>query len=349
MPTVYRKFNEEMANTAYKTDKMEAHEYRADWIQFPRIDADGNTINDKEARKKDICWRTYESIRQHLEKHKATVNSHKGPEPVTWTEMTENPVAHLPKRDPPPRPTYFKDGTTLVDPDGTPAPVSGSSAIPDDTPKSTFQGQDYYMSSGWTAINNPVSGGFSLVESSPPAPIKRKRANKGKGNGKAAELPQIDTSNVSQAQQFKFMEPKTPTNPGHLRESSAEEVEEDNSWMDTLPTVEQSAPGDEKYDDLEAFVNDMSSGPESNEEAGDENVAGSTTTPAPAAKKALIVHLKLPRLYSPESMMKECVAAFKKLSESDAPPPQKPKTPAEMEAFMESLAVKQRLRRRNSL
>lgn len=341
MPRIYRKFNEELANTPYKTDKMEAHDYRSDWIEFPRIDADGKTINDKEARKKDICWRTYESVRQHLEKHKASVHSNRGPDQITWDEITENPVAHLPKRDPPPRPTYFKDGTTLVDPVGSPAPASTASAIPADTPKTTFRGQDYYMSSGWTAINDPVSGNFSPVDSSPPAPLKRKRASKGKGKGKAAELPQIATSAVPG--QFLFMEPETPTNPGHLREES---VGLDDIWADTLPPVEQSAPGDAKYNFLEDFVNDMSSGEDDEEEASNDIVADSAATAASRAKKALIVRLRV------GPSIKDAEEALRKLSESTAPPPKKPETPEEMKAFMSSLfarSTKGTPKRRSSL
>jgi hypothetical protein len=256
MPTIYREFNRQMANTAYQTDKMDTHQYRSDWIEFPRIDANGNSINNKTARKLDICWRTYESVRQHLEKHKAKVNNPSVEKPFTWTELeADNPVAHLPKRDPPPRPTYYKDGTTPVN--FLNEDTVSEDDIVEDTPTSTFQGKEYVTTTGWTPINKPVGRKYSAIESSP-VPPKKRRAPKAKA---AKDVPQMDTSLY--AQPFVFMQPETPADPGHLRSlSDAEDrvQEEDRSWVDSLPPVEQSAPGDDRYENFEDIIDVQSDG-----------------------------------------------------------------------------------------
>jgi hypothetical protein len=235
MPRVYQEFNRQLANTAYQTDKMETHDYRADWIEFPRIDANGRSINDKAARKFDICWRTYESVRQHLEKHKARVNNPNVVKPFPWTQITENPVEHLPKRDPPPRPTYFKDGTTLV-----PQPEDESSAEEDafmeDVSRSEVWSQKNESASGWTPINKTFGRTSSPMASSP-APAPEKRCQPG-------AKPSRDLPNASEYDQpVVFMQPETPADPGHLR----------------------SAPGDELYEDLDAFVQDQSDGEDGKE------------------------------------------------------------------------------------
>jgi hypothetical protein len=213
MPKVYQEFNHQLANTAYQTDKMETHDYRADWIEFPRIDANGKSINDKAARKLDICWRTYESVRQHLEKHKARVNNPKEVKPFTWPQITENPVAGLPKRDPPPRPTYFKDGTTLVPQLEDESSAAEEDAPMEEVPGSEAQSQENESTSGWTPINKTFGRTSSPLASSPvPAPKKRRQ-------------------------------PKAKASKD-------------------LPS---SAPGDELYEDLDAFNQDQSDGEEDGE------------------------------------------------------------------------------------
>lgn len=284
MPEIYREFNRQLANTAYQTDKMKTLEYRADWVEFPRHDVHGNAINDKSARKLNICWRTYESVRQHLEKHKAKVNNSDEPRPITWKELTANPVAHLPKRTPPPRPTYFKDGKTLVDrlPDEY---LADDSELPtDDTPTSTFQEKKYVTTSGWTPINK-LFGRTLPTMSSSPVPPKKRRTTKPKA---AKDVPQTNTS--TPAQPLFFMEPETPMNPGHLKSPSDAEEKDDDSWMNDLPPVEQSAPGDAKYDTLEDSVNDQSDGEEGDDEDDDQDapapqgpptrLAATSSTPA---------------------------------------------------------------------
>jgi hypothetical protein len=260
MPAVWRKFNIEIANTAFKTDKMSTHDYRSDWIPSPRVDSNGRRINDKMARKLDICHRSYESLRQHLEKHKARVNDKSKPQPVTWAECTKNPVSHLPKRAPPPRPTYFSDGRTLVDSptmsrhlghgnNGTSGLSSAPSGYASNAPTSTYNGKDYYQISGWAAINNPVSGNFSPIGSSPSEQPKRKRAAKGEAR---AELPQLNSSPYPSS--ALSMRPQTPNDPGYLRS----DADEDNSWMANLPPAKNFARKGKVPDTLEDFVADQS-------------------------------------------------------------------------------------------
>jgi hypothetical protein len=258
MPAVWRRFNIELANTAFKTDKMATHDYRSDWIPSPRVDSNGIRINDKKARKLDICHRSYESLRQHLEKHKARVNDKSKPQPVTWEECTKNPVSHLPKRAPPPRPTYFSDGRTLVDPlttsrrpghsnNGTSGLSSAPSGYGDNAPTSTFNGKQYFQSSGWAAINNPVSGNFSPIGSSPSEQPKRKREAKGKG---MAELSQLSSSPYPGSS--KFMQPQNDS--GHPRS----DADENDSWMANLPLAKNFARKSEVPETLEDFVTDQS-------------------------------------------------------------------------------------------
>jgi hypothetical protein len=260
MPAVWRRFNIELANTAFKTDKMATHDYRSDWIPSPRVDSNGRRINDKKARKLDICHRSYEFLRQHLEKHKARVNDKSKPQPVTWEECTKNPVSHLPKRAPPPRPTHFSDGRTLVDPptirrrpgpsnNTAPNLPSAPRGYADDTPTSTYNGKQYFQNSGWAAINNLVSGNFSAIGSYPSEQPKRKRAAKGKGR---AELPQSNSS--PHPSSALSMQPETPNDPGHMRS----DVDEDNSWMANLPPARNFARKSKVPETLEDFVADQS-------------------------------------------------------------------------------------------
>jgi len=257
MPLIYREFNKRLANTAFQTDKMETHAYRPDWVEFPRIDAQGNVINDKEARKFDICWRTYESLRQHLEKHKAKVNNETVAKPFTWTQLTENPVSHLPKRTPPPRPTYFKDGTTLV-PQLENESSAAEDASADDTPTSVYQDKEYKTVSGWTPVNKPVGRTFTSLSSSPPPKTRKPRAVRAKAQ---KDLPEINASEYSQP--TVLTQPRTPAEPRLLGWPFHEEIvpqEKDNAGPNSLPGVGQPAPGDQLYGGLEDFVKDQSDG-----------------------------------------------------------------------------------------
>jgi hypothetical protein len=256
MPAIWRAFNIEIANTAFQTDNMDTHEYRSDWIPFPRTDSNGNDINDKKARRMDICHRSYESFRQHFEVYKADVKAKRQSNSVASEECLKNLASHLPKRAPPPRPTYFSDGTTLVDPttqrrrpgrgnNGTTALSSAPSGFADDTPTSAYNGKEYFQSSGWAAINNPVSGNFSPIGSSPSEQPKRRRAAKGETR---AELTAPNSSPYPGSAQC--MQPENSNDPGHLRSGG----DEDDSWMATLPPVKNSALKGKVPDTLEDFV-----------------------------------------------------------------------------------------------
>lgn len=246
MPRIYQEFNKQLANTAYRTGKMgDAHKYRSDWIEFPRRDANGKKMNDKAARKFDICWRTYESVRQHLEKHKTMVNNPKIAKPFTWDQITENPVEHLPKREPPPRPDFYKDGKTPV-PHLEDEPSVAEDDFADDAPSSEPEN-----TSGWTAINKPFGRTSSPLDSSPmPAP-KKGRASKSKA---AKDLPQIDTAEY--AQPVVFMQSEAPANPGHLRSADGDENTDD------LESFVMGQSDDNDDDDLESFVRNQSDGEE---------------------------------------------------------------------------------------
>jgi len=256
MPEVYREFNRQLANTPYQTDKMDTHDYRSDWVQFPRRDAAGNNINDKTARKNDICWRTYESVRQHLEKHKAKVNNEDVIKPFTWPQITENPVEHLPNRDPPPRPTYFKDGTTLVP--QIKKKSSAAEASAGDTPGAGLQREN---TSGWTPINNPFDRKSSPMESSPAQPKKR-RAPRTK-----PQKDQLQINPSELANPVVFMQPETPDNPTHLGSALGDDnIDDLNSFVRQQSDGEESSPGDDAADDLLKFVENQSDGEDDDNE-----------------------------------------------------------------------------------
>lgn len=186
---VYRKWAREVANTPYQLGKMATYHYRSDYIPFDR---DERPMNDKPSREFDISWRTFQSIRQHIEAYKSW---HNEKDPVRKAEkyrerriFPANAVAHLPKRAPPPRPTFFSDGTTRVPP--APGSAISSSAasrcalrVPN-TGKIIFYGcnpisQDRNpINQGWTPINNPSSGTFTPYQA--PAPTKRRAKAKPK-------------------------------------------------------------------------------------------------------------------------------------------------------------------------
>ncbi|KAM0706097.1 hypothetical protein Q7P35_006646 [Cladosporium inversicolor] len=252
MPRVYKEFNRQLANTAYQTDKMETHKYRADWIEFPRTDAAGKTMNDKAARKFDICWRTYESVRQHLEKHKAKANNDNVLKPFPWTQITENPVAHLPKRDPPPRPDFFKDGYTPVpqlDSESTVAEESSAEeASVDVTPEP--QGKEHNNFSGWTPINKTsgISSTLPSVDSSPAPPAKKRRQPKKKA---PKDMPQIATSEF--ANPVVSMQSEIPADRGQIGSAPGDENVDDPE-----DTIEDPSDGDDG--DLERFIRNQSDG-----------------------------------------------------------------------------------------
>ncbi|GAB7333666.1 hypothetical protein MBLNU13_g05219t1 [Cladosporium sp. NU13] len=274
MPEVYREFNRRLANTPYQTEKMDTHDYRSDWIEFPRRDADGNNINDKTARKNDICWRTYESVRQHLEKHKAKVNNDNVVKPFTWPQITENPAAHLPKREPPPRPTYYKDGTTLI---AQPKKKSfAAEASTELTPRAGLQGNKRVKTSDWTPINNPFDFKSSPMDSSP-APRKR-RAPKEKPQ---KDQPQINSSEF--ANPVVFMQPETPDNPRNLRSAPGDDYVDDlEDFVGQQSDDEESASGDDSADDLQRLVMDQSD----DEDEGEEPTQGQPDGPADGKQSA---------------------------------------------------------------
>ena len=180
------------------------------------------------------------------------VNNKNVEKPFTWEELeAENLATHLPKRVPPPRPTYFKDGTTPVDPLDEETVSEDDPA--EDAPASVGN------SSGWTPINKRFGRTYTPPKSSPVL-TKKRRAPKAKAKAQK-EVPHIDTSLF--AQPFTFMQHETPADPSHLRSPSDGEdhpQDDDSAWMNSLPPVEQSAPGDALYDDLDQFVVDQSDG-----------------------------------------------------------------------------------------
>jgi hypothetical protein len=298
MPAIYREFNSQLANTAYQPTKKDPVRYRSDWIEFPRTTSDGTRLNDKDARRNDICWRSYESVRQHLEDHKAAVNNDTIPKPVTWVKCKPNLAANMPKRAPPPRPTYFKDAKTLVAPSGpssaadtsslseftsasTPDAAPQNPLVPAGSPTSFYGGREYHLVSGFTAINNPTSGDYTGLQ--PAAAIGHKINRKRKT--KEAAHPSLGAP--QQQQQVVFAEPETPANPGHLRSSpppaepvlpsTERPITYEEAFNAQYPPVEQSAPGDALYETLEHFVMDQSDG-EEEEDSDKENQAPAVTT-----------------------------------------------------------------------
>lgn len=298
MPAIYREFNLQLANTAYQPTNKDPVRYRSDWIEFPRTTSDGTRLNDKDARRNDICWRSYESVRQHLEDHKAAVNNDTIPKPVTWVKCKPNLAANLPKRAPPPRPTYFKDAKTLVAPAGsssaavtsslsestsasTPDAAPQNHLFPAGSPTSFYGGREYHMVSGFTAINNPTSGDYIGLQ--PTAAIGHKVSRK----RKTKEAAHASLGAPQQQQQVVFAEPETPPNPGHLRSSpppaepvfpsTERPITYEEAFNAQYPPVEHSAPGDALYDTLEDFVMDQSDG-EEDEDSDKESQTPAATT-----------------------------------------------------------------------
>jgi hypothetical protein len=150
MPAVYREYSRRIANTPYQREGQATIEYRADFVEFPKRKNEG----DKERRKYDIAWRTYESVRQHCEKFKANVSSAISLPPYTWDPAQVNLAAGQPKRAPPPRPDFFndKDNTPVPPADGSNAPLTSVSSVAGPS----IQAATSTASTGWNAVNKPA-------------------------------------------------------------------------------------------------------------------------------------------------------------------------------------------------
>jgi hypothetical protein len=156
MPTIYREYSFQVANTPYQRIGQATVEYRADFVEFPK----GIIVSDKERRKFDIAWRTYESVRQHCESFKANVSKAHTSPPYTWEECQANQAAGQPKRAPPPRPAFFNNDAHTsvppVNPAATLASVSGPTTTPTvgpSAPPAATAGTR--KSSAWNAVNRP--------------------------------------------------------------------------------------------------------------------------------------------------------------------------------------------------
>jgi hypothetical protein len=152
MPTVYLEYSIAVANTPYQRAGQVLVEYRADFVPFPK----GIIASDKERRKYDIAWRTYESVRQHTEKFKANVSNADSSPPYTWEPAQDNLVAGQPKRAPTPRPAYFNnDARTpvpVVNPLAPLASVSNATA-PSVSSAAPIAFGGTRRASGWNAVN----------------------------------------------------------------------------------------------------------------------------------------------------------------------------------------------------
>ena len=155
MPKVYREYSAWVANTPYRRHDQVSVAYRADFVEFPK----GIIVSDKERRKFDIAWRTYESVRQHCEKFKASVSNANTSPPYTWDPCQTNLAAGQPKRAPPPRPAFFNNvARTPVPPavgQAVPAPTVSSAARSSatGTPAPPATSATSRRSSGWNALN----------------------------------------------------------------------------------------------------------------------------------------------------------------------------------------------------
>jgi hypothetical protein len=168
MPAVYREYSRRIANTPYQREGQATVEHRADFVEFPKRKNEG----DKERRKYDIAWRTYESVRQHCEKFKANVSSAISFPPYTWDPARVNLATGQPKRAPPPRPDFFndKDNTPVPPADGTNELLTSVSSVarssaagPSATVPSAAGHSNQAATStastgppGWNAVNRPA-------------------------------------------------------------------------------------------------------------------------------------------------------------------------------------------------
>jgi hypothetical protein len=155
MPKIYQEYSAWVANTPYQRHGQLLVDYRADFVEFPK----GIIIGDKERRKYDIAWRTYESVRQHTEKFKANVSNVNTSPPYSWEPAQANLVAGQPKRPPPPRPAFFNNpARTPVPPAAatTVRPVSSLPAARTSAAAAIGASAGTRRSSGWSAINHPA-------------------------------------------------------------------------------------------------------------------------------------------------------------------------------------------------
>jgi hypothetical protein len=166
MPAVYRAYSLEVANTPYQRVNQANVEYRADFVEFPK----GIIMSDKERRKYDIGWRTYESVRQHCESFKAHVSKSTTSAPYNWDACQDNVAAGLPKRAPPPRPAFFNnDARTPVPSINTPTTLVTVSDPVAPTPPAVASTATR-KSSDWTAINRPLIPSVPNMAASEAAP-----------------------------------------------------------------------------------------------------------------------------------------------------------------------------------
>jgi hypothetical protein len=162
MPKVYREYSIHVANTPYQRAGQVLPEYRADFVEFPK----DIIASDKERRKYDIAWRTYESVRQHTEKFKAHVSNANSSPPYTWNPAQANLIAGQPKRAPPPRPSFFNNDartpvplasvTAALSASVPSAVVSSATAGTAAPPSAAAASAGTRRSSGWNAVNRPA-------------------------------------------------------------------------------------------------------------------------------------------------------------------------------------------------
>jgi hypothetical protein len=162
MPKVYREYSIQVANTPYQRVGQVLPEYRADFVEFPK----DIIASDKERRKYDIAWRTYESVRQHTENFKAHVSNTNSSPPYTWNPAQANLVAGQPKRAPPPRPSFFNNdartpvplasGTATLSVSVPSAVASSATAGTAAPPSAAAASAGTRRSSGWNAVHRPA-------------------------------------------------------------------------------------------------------------------------------------------------------------------------------------------------
>ena len=152
MPKIYQDYSAWVANTPYQRYGQVLVDYRADFVEFPK----GIIVGDKERRKYDIAWRTYESVRQHTEKFKSNVSNFNTSPPYTWEPAQANLVAGQPKRPPPPRPAFFNNPARTPVPPATGTTAHPASSISTVRTSATATGASAgtRRSSGWSAINH---------------------------------------------------------------------------------------------------------------------------------------------------------------------------------------------------
>jgi len=232
MPRVYREYSARVANTPYQRQGQATVEYRADFVEFPT----GIVVGDKERRKYDIAWRTYESVRQHTEKFKASVSSSKTSPPYTWEPAQANLAAGMPERAPPPRPAFFNNVAR------TPVPtVPTVTADPATPPAATTFSPVQYQG---------PAGVFSAAPTS--SRITRRHPQRARATASGAVAAALTRGRRS-----------TGWNAINQSESSASPsiglVDGDVAQAVNVMGDDKSAPGDDKVASLEDFVVQQSS------------------------------------------------------------------------------------------